>query len=238
VLDPVVDAASLQRVVDVPGTVRRDHHDRGHARPERPELRHRDREVGEHLEEERLELVVGPVDLVDEENRRRPGPGSDRHEERPADEEALGVELVFEGGPLGAALHLGRPEVEQLAGVVPLVDRLSDVDALVALQPEQPPARDGREGLRHLGLAHAGLALEEERPGEGDRQERGRGEALVGEVPGGDEPLGELLRACGRPAPDRRRARALRTAIGGRHRLQRLASSSARRTSTVARCRR
>ena len=38
---------------------------------ERAELGHGDRVVGEDLEQERLELVVGAVDLVDEQHRRR-----------------------------------------------------------------------------------------------------------------------------------------------------------------------
>ena len=37
-------------------------------RADRPELGHRDLEVREHLEQERLELLVGAVDLVDQEH--------------------------------------------------------------------------------------------------------------------------------------------------------------------------
>jgi len=45
--------------------VRGQHDERAPHGANRPQLRHRDLEVGEHLEQERLELVVGAVDLVD-----------------------------------------------------------------------------------------------------------------------------------------------------------------------------
>ena len=68
-VDPVVEAAPLQRVVQLARPVRGDH-DRGRlVGGDRPELGHGDREVGEHLEQERLELVVGPVELVDQQHR-------------------------------------------------------------------------------------------------------------------------------------------------------------------------
>ena len=72
--------------------------------------------------------------------------------------------------------------MQELAGVVPLVHRLGDVDALVALEPQQLAAGPAGEHLRDLGLAHAGLALEQQRAAQGEREEdRGR-EALVGEI--------------------------------------------------------
>ena len=63
---------------------------------ERAQLGHRDRVVGQHLEQERLELVVGPVDLVDEQHRRRALAVVDGPQQRAAHEEALGVQLVLE----------------------------------------------------------------------------------------------------------------------------------------------
>jgi hypothetical protein len=57
-----------------------------------------------------------------------------------------------------------------------------DVDALVALQADE--ARAGRLGERlgHLGLAHARLALDEQRLAELAGQEHGRGQGAIGEV--------------------------------------------------------
>ena len=70
VLDPVVEAATLQRVVDLTGPVGGQDHDGRDRRPHRAELGDRHLVGREHLEQERLELVVGPVDLVDEQHRR------------------------------------------------------------------------------------------------------------------------------------------------------------------------
>jgi hypothetical protein len=64
----VVQAAPLERVVQVPGPVRGEHGDRGQGRLLGAEFRDRDRRLGQQLEQERLELVVGPVDLVDEQD--------------------------------------------------------------------------------------------------------------------------------------------------------------------------
>ncbi len=60
-----------------------------------------------------------------------------------------------------------------------------DVDALVALQPDQPRAARGGQRLGHLGLADAGLALEQQRLLEG-----------LGEVDrGGERPVGQVALA-------------------------------------------
>ena len=80
----------------VAGAVRGDDHDRRLVGPERAQLGHRDRVLGQDLEQERLELVVGPVDLVDQQHRRRPVGVGDGPQQRPAHEEPLAVELVLE----------------------------------------------------------------------------------------------------------------------------------------------
>ena len=110
VVDPVVEATAFQRVVDVAGAVRRDDDDRRRRGAEGAELGDRDRVVGEDLEQERLELVVGPVDLVDEQHRRLRFV-VDRPQQRPAHQEPLGVQLVLVDR---TSAGLGRPEVQEL----------------------------------------------------------------------------------------------------------------------------
>ena len=144
---------------------------------DRSELRDRDLEVGEHLEQERLELLVRAVDLVDQEHDRLVG--VDRLEQRTPDQELGAEELVLRDRPL-----LRRADVEQLARVVPLVDGVGDVEALVALQPDQPRAERRRERLRRLGLPHARLALEEHRLLEREREEERRREPAIGQIVG------------------------------------------------------
>ena len=80
------------------------------------------------------------------------------------------------------ALRLGHADLEHLARVVPLVDRRADVQALVALQADQAAVQGLGQNLADLGLADAGLALEEQGPAELEREvERGR-ERPVGDV--------------------------------------------------------
>jgi hypothetical protein len=98
--------------------------------------------------------------------------------------------------------------VQQLAGVVPFVDRLADVDAVVALDPQEGTAGPPGQDLGDLGLADPGLTLEQEWSGQGDGQEDGGGQAFVGEVP--------VLRECGEYLAGIARAGALWAAGIGR----------------------
>ena len=69
----------------------------------------------------------------------------ERLEQRPADQE-VGPEDVVRGRVLGLAARLEQPDLEHLARVVPLVDGRVDVEALVALEPDQRRARATRPG--------------------------------------------------------------------------------------------
>ena len=68
--DPVIDAAPAQRLVQVARAVRGEDHHRAFGRAQRAALGDRDREVGEEFEQERLELVIGAVDFVDQQHGR------------------------------------------------------------------------------------------------------------------------------------------------------------------------
>ena len=184
----MVEAAPLERVVQLARAVRGDH-DGGRLRGgDRPELGHGDGEVGEHLEQERLELVVGAVELVDQQHRAARRPRIARSSGR-SSRNSGAVELA---DPLARVelARLERPRVEQLPRVVPLVERLRRVDPLVALQPDQLGAEHARERLPDLGLADARLALEQQRPAHREREEDRRREPAVREVVGaGERPL-------------------------------------------------
>ena len=73
-------------------------------------------------------------------------------------------------------------DLEHLAGEVPLVERGGDVEALVALQPDQAAAERARQHLGDLGLADAGLALEQQ-VGLQRKEDDGR-EVAAGDVAG------------------------------------------------------
>ena len=153
----------------------------------RAELGDGDLALGEDLEEERLELGIGAVDLVD----RAAPPASSLSracEERPRDEEALTEERALGAARAGRRRRRStrRPRVslgdrvaeelrvEHLLRVVPLVEGLGLVEALVALEADQrPPERLG-ERAREVGLADAGRALEQQRTAELEARARPR----------------------------------------------------------------
>ena len=208
VVDPVVEAAPLQRVVQLAGAVRGEHDDRRGRGPHGAELGDRHLVRRQHLEQERLELVVGPVHLVDQQHRRAV---LERLQHRPGEQEARVVQALLGLLDVGAAGGLERAQVQDLAREVPVVERLGRVDALVALEPHQRQVEALRDRLGERGLAGAGLTLEQQRPLHPQRQERHRRQRVVGEVAGPVEAGGHgggrrevhaarLLRGCRRPA--------------------------------------
>src|SRR6266700_917963 len=118
--DPVVQAAALEGVVQVPGPVRGQHGDRGQGRPLGAELGNGDRRLGQQLEQEGLELVVGPVHLVDEQHGRAGTRVQQGGEQRPWQQILAGEQVLVLDVLAG---RLGEPDGEQLARVVPLVQR-------------------------------------------------------------------------------------------------------------------
>ena len=68
-LDIKVQAAAAQRVANLPALVRRQDDVRRVLRPNRTELGNGHLEIRQQLEEKRLEGLVGPIDLVDEQDR-------------------------------------------------------------------------------------------------------------------------------------------------------------------------
>ena len=84
-------------------------------------------------------------------------------------------------------IALARLDGEELALIVPLVERGVLVEPLVALQADQLGAVHGGERLGDLGLADAGLAFQQQRALEELHQpQRGR-EIAVGDVADGGE---------------------------------------------------
>ena len=144
----------------------------------------------EQLEQERLEVVVGAVDLVDQQHRGPRAGMLERPQQRPPDQ-VVGAEQVLLAERRVA--RVGEPDAEQLARVVPLVERLGGVDPLVALQPDQRRVEHGRERPGRLGLADARLALEQQRLRQAQAEEHRRRQALVDEVVDRRQPLGQRL---------------------------------------------
>ena len=155
----------------------------------RAHFRDGDLKVTQHFEQERFERFVGAVDFVDQQHRRAGGIGLERLQQRPLDQEAVGEHVVFDLRAVAIALRFGDPDRDHLRGVIPFIDRGRDIEALVALQPDQPPPERRREHLGDLGLADAGLAFEEDRPAHLQGQEKHGAKRAVGQIIG----LGEQI---------------------------------------------
>ena len=78
--------------------------------------------------------------------------------------------------------HIEDTQLEQLAGVVPLVDGVADVEAFVALQANQFGVERGGNRCGQRGLADAGFPLEKQRASETQGQKQRDSQTLVGDV--------------------------------------------------------
>src|SRR5260221_162542 len=148
-------------------------------------LGHRNLEVGEECEQECFELLIGAIDLVDQQHRRVRR--AQRRKHWPLDQKGLAIDVD--------GLVAGLADRQHLPRVVPFIERGGGVDALVALQAYQPAAKRCGDRLRRFGLADAGSAFEQQRLAE-RKAEIGRGrDALVGEVISRAQRLLQRLRA-------------------------------------------
>src|SRR5918994_1685867 len=182
VLYVMVEAAALERVVDLPGSVGGQNGDRRTFGPDGAQLGDSDCEVREDFEKECLELVVGAVHLVYEQHWRHRPTMLQRLQQRTAYQELAVVEVALDAFPIFAAEGFGGANVEELAGVVPLVDGLVDVNALVALQADASRLEDAGENFGALGLAAPRLAFQEQWPSELEGEEDRGGQPLVRQV--------------------------------------------------------
>ena len=194
VVQPQVQAAALQRLGQLARVVGGEQHDRVRARLHPAELGDRDLEVGQHLQQHRLELLVGLVDLVDQQHDRLLG--GDRGHQRPREQELLAEDVLLDRVPAGVGRL--RLDSQQLLAVVPLIQRLRLVQPLVALQPHELAAEIAGQRLGELGLADARRPLDEHGLAELGRQvgdERGR---LAGQVAHRAQARGDFCDGGGR----------------------------------------
>ncbi len=161
------------------------------------ELGNSDLIVGQHLEQIGLELLVGAVDLVDQQHR-RVGLG-DCLEQRAFQQVGLGEDVLLagRGTKLARFQDLYRQE---LALVVPLIDGSIDVQPFVTLQADEPAVERLRERFGNFGLADAGVAFEEQRTLQVFEQEQRRGQLRVGDVADSVEPRLPVARDVHREA--------------------------------------
>ena len=142
----MIDAAAAQRFVQVPRPVRRQDDNRTFHSAYGTALGDGNLKVGEKLKQERLELLVRSVDLVDQQHRRVRR--AYRRQHRPFDQEGLAINVD--------RLVTGLANRQHLARIVPFVKSGRRVNSLVALQTDQPARQHSRNGFGGLGLADTG----------------------------------------------------------------------------------
>src|SRR5206468_12439440 len=114
-------------------------------------------------------------------HRRRAFAAFESLHQRTLDEKALGEDVLGDR-VARRPLSLSQPYLDHLARIVPFIYGGSDVEAFVALQPNERAAETAGEDLCDLGLAHPGLALEKQGPAHLEGEEyRGR-EAALGDI--------------------------------------------------------
>ena len=199
-----MQAAPLQRVAQIARAVRGQQHDRRLRSVNGADLRDRHLVVGQDLQQERLELLVRLVDLVDQQH--RAARLLQRAQQRPRLQELLReedvaerVQLVQRGGQ-----GVGRPQhvadlvlqdlgVEKLLAVFPLIQRLRLVQSLVALHADQRQVEERRDRLGELGLADAGRPFHQDRLLQMLGEIDGGGDLPAGDVADRGEPLFHCL---------------------------------------------
>ena len=89
---------------------------------------------------------------------------------------------------------------EKLALIIPLVECVRSVDALITLQPHEIAIERKGERLGRLGLADARRAFEEQRLSQPEREEHRGRQTLVGQIALLAQPSGATPRAKPRPS--------------------------------------
>jgi len=121
----------------------------------------------------------------------------ERAQERAADQIVRAEQLLFAERRTAG---LGEADAQQLARVVPLVQRLRCVDPLVALQTDERRVQHDGQRLGGLGLADTRLAFEQQGLRQAQAQKHRRRQALVDEVVDVGETAGERLDVGHEPA--------------------------------------
>ena len=92
--------------------------------------------------------------------------------QRTLDEEGIAIELAMRVLAIERVGGIQNAQLEKLARVVPLVQRVADVEAFIALEANQIGAERGRRCAGKRGFADAGLALQIQRPLQTERQKQ------------------------------------------------------------------
>ena len=102
--------------------------------------------------------------------------------QRTLDQKRFAIELTSCRFAIERVGRIENPQLEQLACVVPFVERMTDVEPLVTLQANQIGVERSGGGRSQRRFADASLAFEEERPLQPKRQKKRNGQPVVCDV--------------------------------------------------------
>ena len=128
---------------------------------DRAALRNRNLKVGKKLQQQCFELMIGAVDLIDQQQR-AVRLSAKRFEHRPRDQEIVLIDVHILIARLTNRQHLAR--------VVPLIKRRRRVDPFVTLQTHQLSREHRRDRFRRLGLADARRSFQQQRFAQRERE--------------------------------------------------------------------
>ena len=144
---------------------------------DRATFRNRDLEIRQEFEEYRLEFVIRSIDLVDKNQAVVWCPENLQQGTR-------NQKSIFINVDLALARLADR---EQLTLVVPFIESMRGIDALVTLQAHKAAAKRFSNRFRSLRLADARRSFKKERLPQADGQKDGCRKALIGDIAGRGE---------------------------------------------------
>ncbi len=146
------------------------------------ELGNGDLEFRKQLEQVPFEFLIGPIDFVNQEDGRARTGRIDRLEERALDEKSVAVQLTAGADAVDGVRRFENAQLDELASVVPFVNRVADVEAFVTLEAYQIGFEGPSNGARERCLADAGFTLEKKRASELQREKQRNGQASIRDV--------------------------------------------------------
>ena len=193
IVDPVIEAAALQRIVDFTRAVRRDDDDGRMFGLDGADFGDAYLKVGQHLQKICLEGLVRAVEFVDQQDGRAFDRGFERLQDRTADEKAFGEDILAEFGAVLDSLSLRQPDFDHLRLIVPLINGGARIEAFVALEADKAAAERIGQHLCDLRLADARFAFKKERAAHFQREEDDGGKRAVGDIVAAREKLDRFV---------------------------------------------
>ena len=184
--------------MNLSGAVGGDNHYRRYRGADNSYLGNGHLEVGEYLQQESLELLVGPVKFIDQQHRGSSFRGRelDRLEKR-ARQQILAAHDALHRSPVFSPTRFYEANRQHLASVVPLVQGVIGVETLVALQPDKLGLQYLGQHLGYFRFSHTCLPLQKQGAGKAAGEVNGDRQGPIGQIPVIGEGGGHFINGTG-----------------------------------------